>query len=108
MKLIKIVIGLLLSTIAIAAVVRALFSTEFPQQHPIIATGLCIYGCVITPLFILLGESIIEDLVKLVIMFGIAAAIWYAWSWPVALPFIVPPVCGMLANQIIKTINQRS
>ncbi len=58
----------------------------------------------ITPVFILLGESIIEDGVKLVMMFGLGAALWHFLSWQVALPFFVPPICGLSANQIIKAM----
>jgi hypothetical protein len=104
MRIIQVIIGVLMSAIAIAVTAWALLETAFPHKHPIMAIGLGLYGCIITPLFILLGESIIEDGVKLVMMFGIGAALWHFHSWQVALPFFVPPICGMLANQIIKAL----
>lgn len=107
MRIIQIIIGVLLSAIAIAATFWALFSTSFPYKHPLMATGLCLYGCIIAPVFILLGESLIEDGVKLVMMFVIAAVLWKIQSWQIAVPFSVSPICGMLANQIIKTMNQK-
>lgn len=101
----KIIIGLLFSCASAAVTLWSLFSSPFSHNHPIITYIICLYGCVITPGFILLGESIIEDGVKLVMMFGLGAALWHFLSWQVALPFFVPPICGLLANQIIKAIS---
>ena len=107
MRIKQTIVVVLSSGLAIAVTVWALFSTGFPQKHPIFTAGLCLYGCVITPVFILLGESIIEDVVKLVLMFIIAFALWKFQSWQVAIPFTIPPVCGTLANQSIKAMTTK-
>lgn len=104
---IRLFIGVSLSAIAIAVTAWGMLETSFAHKHPIIAAGIGLYGCIIAPVFILLGESVIEDAVKIVLMFGIGAALWHFQSWQVALPFFVPPVCGMLANQSIKALADR-